>query len=869
MTSHRQRLLDEAQWAIEHRQFDRAVRVYRQLFEAEPHSIQVGLKLGELYLKMEAREEALKVYWRLIHTRSEESEGHQRTLLKLVLKLDPAHLEAQLMFLERSCLTLRALEGDAQQTALLKRELTSTLDSLCELLSAQGVEERVAPLTRALSTPVEQLLKEEPHALSGCRLLYATTCESLGLHQEGLPYYVWATLDAERRGDSRQLARFGRLAISLDDQLDSTLRRHLRISFARALLPIASAEITLVEQVYFALEPLTQGEPSEDLEAHLLLGHLLRLQGHPLHADALLHQVGAEAQVAQNRSLAIVAYESILGAQPNDPIALSMLAELNSVEALFHEAESAFAQGELHHAFEYLRSVIERGASNEAIYLLLIQIADALELSALQESSRLTLLDWALQHKIELALEPTLELCQRRVSALAPFFKQHRWLYQETLNQLDEELGAWVEGLVSRDPTMGTNAEQDDIIEPSDHDDQGARAPSLPSARDRAQAQWSDERSLLDQPFTPAPLLVSSPPQDPTPDQAHQEPEGSVMTPASGAPQEPLISLPPLMSELPQSPDDPSRSSRSTLHSHATRHELNSSTRGSRALELYHEASEPTLPVSASVLSTQSQPRPAQEGLDLGAIVDPLSLFDSGASFQGALSSDHPLMADIMREFFLDEQDVVDSLDEQMSLIEAHSPNDELNELQAPDPPMPAQGASQSPHLDEIGRGGSEQSVAQDELTPELESPSFSATYQSYHSQRLHLGVHSSLPSLTERLTHLKNNPPTEAQRGIISLINAQEYELALSHIPKHLKTSSIHYLKAICLYGQGHLEEALELIEITLSRATPKRAEYFHALAAELKHALRYDEDIERHLIELLALDSHLGAVMYQALRS
>lgn len=854
MTSQRQRLLDEAQWAIEHRQFDRAARVYRQLFEADPQSIQVGLKLGELYLKMEARREALEVYWRLSQAvPSEGSSEHQRTLLKLVLRLDPTRLEAQLRYLELISAALHALgdEGDGE-SATLQGEVRVCLQAITSLCAERSAPQRAEPLARVLALSIERLFTEELEELRACRVLYAESCEALERYQEGLPYFVWLTLDAERRQEPSQVARFGRLALTLDEQLSPELRRHLRLSIARALLPLAREDMSLVEQVYFALEPLTQGSPEEDLEAHLLLAHLLRLQGHQLHADALLHKIGSEARKNQLRSLAIVAYEAIITDRPRDPLALSALAQLNSAEALFQEAQRAFEDGQLEHALEYVRSLIDTGASGQELYELLIQIADALELPELQESSRLTLLEWALQYKIELALGPTRELCQQQNTSVLSFLRQHDWLYQSTRHALTTGPRAWLEELMSAPaPLVSDEPDEPDEVSPP-----SGGALTSQSALNRAQLQWGEASTSLSVPFTPAPLSapislkpsshlpVSTGALEPTPSAPVTPPRHVGLPPPT-----PMIALPPLMRELKRSPPPPHGRLEQASDLQAPRAPVAPSTRDSKAIALYLE---PTSPHSDGPLVEAPHGSPPPQSSGLNQIDDPLSLFDSGDSFDGALSADHPLAVDMIGDLFRDEQALSASLDKQLSLIKTPEPA-------LPHPPLTSspREASASPIVSEL-------LLANGELIDELASESGRP-----QSQRLHLGVHPQLPRLSERLTQLKGRPPNDEQLSIVTLIDAQEYELASAHIPTHLKTSSIHYLKALCLYGQGHLEEALELVEITLSRAQPLRVAYFFALAAELSHVLRRDEHTERCLIELLALDPQLGATLYQALRS
>lgn len=902
MTSQRQRLLDEAQWAIEHRQFDRAVRVYRQLFEANPQSIQIGLKLGELYLKMEARHEALQIYWQLaIAEHTQQNESHQKTLLHLVLKLDHEHLKAHIRLLElNTSILLKTSEPNV--LAQLISELTETLNTIIMRCRFLQHEERLVYLERILSLSLDKHLPADTLALFSSRLQYAQSCEYLGKHEEGLPYYLWLALEADQQdpaGD--QVEHYGKLALIFEEKFSPKLRRHLRLSIARALLPKTRVRSELVEQVYLSLEPLIQCDLTDDLEAHFLLANLLRVQGHDLDAIALLHDIGSHASKLNQRALAIVAYESILSEHPKDQLAQAQLERLNSAQALFIEARNAFQNQNFEYAFEYLRALIERGESFRELYELLIQTADALELETLQISSRISLLDWALAHQIDYALQPMFELCQAQTSLVIPYLKQYHWLYLAVRDQLDEVGQKWLLQSIDafsleqtldesnhgqREDTASNplrikahentheNTHEEDTINADDCTDFQSS-----SALNRAQADWNTPLPQFNLPFTPAPIVAKTLSSLSRTNQSihilndvydHSSSLEQSLTASeqqgSDTRAAPLIDLPPLMRELPANINitQPTTSSTSSSIDKPSDSEQ---MRSSKALELYLKPSRDLDELSspffnASFSSESIQPLHQPESLE-----DPLSLFDSGTSFQGALEADHPLVAHMLTELFEDEADLENSLEQQLTLIETPEPIEFMSPHAELKQALKQAQTSSREETDEFLI--SEMLQTHEDLISRLHEEHLNLQTLKQKTTTLHLGIHTDMPTLLERLTHLKGRSPNQTQRAIVSLIDAQEYELALAQIPSHLKTSSIHYLKAICLYGQGYLEEALELVEMTLSRSQPLAVEYFYALASELSYFLSKEQKNEQYLIELLTVHAELGAIFYQAFRS
>jgi hypothetical protein len=236
-------------------------------------------------------------------------------------------------------------------------------------------------------------------------------------------------------------------------------------------------------------------------------------------------------------------------------------------------------------------------------------------------------------------------------------------------------------------------------------------------------------------------------------------------------------------------------------------------------------------------------------------IDDPLSLFDSGASFQGALTPDHPLISDELEGVFDDEEALERDLNAQL-LSSLAEPS-----LTPIEPPpsffegFELEGLEELEELEELETGAQ---------TPHLEHLEHRDT-AFYHLSSFTL---PSFPPLDQRVSALSGHPLNSAQRTLVELIEAREYELALSNLPP-IKTTVSSYLEAHCLLGLGRLPDALACSEEGIEASPRDRAAPLYALSAELYEYLGAPLESERCLMELLSIDPSLGRVLYNALRA
>ncbi|MBM4292634.1 MAG: tetratricopeptide repeat protein, partial [Deltaproteobacteria bacterium] len=314
MSLTRQRLLDEAQWAIERGQLDRAARAYRALLDERPEDLRVGLKLGELYLRLEERDAARDLYERLL-LRSVQEGAQERAaaLAGLLLQISPAHLGARL-HLTRAHLAA----GDAAGAEGHLGALLEALEAAPGAVALPCLEEcaRLFPLSR----PARQALAERALAAGeGARAAPHCTLLSAWAEREGAAAAAarWAALALAHLG----AARAAGLGAALDEAAGASgggaagegAARALTLRRARALRALGRAA-----ESEAPLAPLAAAAPG-DLEVALEWAHVHRARARPLQADALLLSVGERALAAGRRPLAREAYEALRAARPDDP----------------------------------------------------------------------------------------------------------------------------------------------------------------------------------------------------------------------------------------------------------------------------------------------------------------------------------------------------------------------------------------------------------------------------------------------------------------------------------------------------------------------------------------------------------------------
>ena len=203
----RNKILDEAQRAIERQQYDRAIRAYRNLLLSMPNDLKVRLKLAELYLRTQNRSEAIKHYHYIAqHYLNIGDKQRASSVYHLVAKISSNDIES------RSFLLQNALqEGTQEEVIDLVWPLVKSFDAqgnndlswqtlnlvhthfphhldLCKALAERGLErgenEQAAKHLNTLFSRLDHKRDEDQKVAIGERLV------NLGLASDDVRYQL-------------------------------------------------------------------------------------------------------------------------------------------------------------------------------------------------------------------------------------------------------------------------------------------------------------------------------------------------------------------------------------------------------------------------------------------------------------------------------------------------------------------------------------------------------------------------------------------------------------------------------------------------------------------------------------------------------
>src|SRR5512138_3190799 len=173
MAINKNKVMEAAQKFVEKGQLDKAIREYLKIVEEDARDVRVWLKLGDLYAKKNAKQDATETYLRVAQFYSEQGFYLKAVAVyKQVLKLDPRLIEVNIKLAEvyrQLGLLSDAMqqyelvaafyhrEGKTREALATIRELVeldpenvATRIKLAELYSKEGmVKEAVAEFSRA------------------------------------------------------------------------------------------------------------------------------------------------------------------------------------------------------------------------------------------------------------------------------------------------------------------------------------------------------------------------------------------------------------------------------------------------------------------------------------------------------------------------------------------------------------------------------------------------------------------------------------------------------------------------------------------------------------------------------------------------
>ncbi|MFH0901777.1 MAG: tetratricopeptide repeat protein, partial [Pseudomonadota bacterium] len=142
MAINKNKVMEAAQKLVEKGQFDKAIREYLKVVQEDPKDVRVWLKIGDLYAKKNAKQEATETYQKVAQFYGEQGFYLKAVAVyKQILKLDPRLVEVN-MKLAELYRQLGLMSDAVQQYELVAafyhregrvREALATIKALCEL----------------------------------------------------------------------------------------------------------------------------------------------------------------------------------------------------------------------------------------------------------------------------------------------------------------------------------------------------------------------------------------------------------------------------------------------------------------------------------------------------------------------------------------------------------------------------------------------------------------------------------------------------------------------------------------------------------------------------------------------------------------
>ena len=156
----RNKLLNEAQRAIERQQYDRAIRAYRSLLHHSPNDHKLLLKLAELYLRVRDLNSALSLYHKIANTYLQQGDHNKVTsVYKLIIKLSSTDVISR-SYLLKAALSQGTLEDVVQLLWPLIKSYDASGDSKRAIETLETVYQYFPHLLDVRSTLAERSLEE-------------------------------------------------------------------------------------------------------------------------------------------------------------------------------------------------------------------------------------------------------------------------------------------------------------------------------------------------------------------------------------------------------------------------------------------------------------------------------------------------------------------------------------------------------------------------------------------------------------------------------------------------------------------------------------------------------------------------------------
>ena len=120
-----EKLIDEAQGAIQRGQFDRAIRAYLSVIEIDPYDLKSLSKLAELYVKVGSKHLAIPAYLQIAQSYERQNQSYQAyPFYEQISQLDVEREDVRLWMM-RYCLQNAEIEQGYAQFLFLKQKYES------------------------------------------------------------------------------------------------------------------------------------------------------------------------------------------------------------------------------------------------------------------------------------------------------------------------------------------------------------------------------------------------------------------------------------------------------------------------------------------------------------------------------------------------------------------------------------------------------------------------------------------------------------------------------------------------------------------------------------------------------------------------
>ncbi len=299
----RNKILDEAQRAIERQQYDRAIRAYKALIVETPNDLKLMLKLAELYLRKKALPQALELYHKLSADYLKRGDMQRATSVYLLISKIDQHDTISRQFLLHRFLAVGARD-----------DVIGLLWTLVKTYDSQG---QVEEARRALHSVYQHFpdLRDVRYSLAE-RALERGEVDEASEHLSYLFDHLIDPQDEDRR-------------VSIGERLVTIKDDCYRIKYVLYHLYLKRGAAHLAVR---GLQELFKHDPS-DLDVLCLLGRSLLTLGYKGKAFKALQSVLLASRNRGEFDRASEAANLILEVDPKHAIALEVVSSLRTKDS--------------------------------------------------------------------------------------------------------------------------------------------------------------------------------------------------------------------------------------------------------------------------------------------------------------------------------------------------------------------------------------------------------------------------------------------------------------------------------------------------------------------------------------------------------